>query len=73
MSPEKGSSGSQARIIVILIIGAALVTFVLQNMLLVPTKFLFFEKTLPHAAGLLITALAGFIAGALIRPFSHRK
>ena len=72
MAPEKKNSSSQARIIVILIIGIALVTFVVQNRTNVQTKFLFFEANLPHAVGLLITAVASFIAGALIRPFSRR-
>ncbi len=73
MVAEGVSSRGQIRIILIVLIGIALVIFVVQNAQSVQTKFLMFEATMPHAAGLLITAAVGFLAGLLAAGLRRTK
>jgi len=73
MAQKKIASTAQVRIVVILIIAAALLVFVFQNRELVETKFLVLDTTMPRALVILLTAAAGFVAGVLVGRFSGRK
>jgi len=73
MAQKKDASTGQIRIIVILIIAAALLVFVFQNRELVETKFLVLEATMPRALVILMTAAAGFVAGVMVARFSSRE
>ena len=73
MAQKKIASTAQIRIVVVLIIAAALLVFVFQNRELVETKFLVLDTTMPRALVILLTAAAGFGAGVLVGRFSGRK
>jgi len=66
MAGKEGSSLTQLRLVVVLLIGLALVIFVWQNRDPVDTKFLMFQATMPRAAALLLAAAVSFLAGMLI-------
>ena len=66
MAGKAGSSMTQLRLVVVLLIGFALIVFVYQNRAPVETRFLMWHATMPRAAALLLTAAVSFIAGLLL-------
>ena len=66
MAAKESTSGAQVRFVVLIVIGVAAIILALQNLDPVTTKFLMFEVSLPRAIWLMLTAVAGFIAGVLV-------
>ena len=73
MSEKRGSSASQIRLIVVIVIGLAAIILAFQNREPVSTKFLMFETTMPRIALILLTAVFGFLAGYLARGSRRRQ
>ena len=67
MAEKKASSGSQLRLIVVIVIGLAAIILAFQNREPVSTRFLMFEVTMPRIALILLTAVLSFVAGYLAR------
>ncbi len=61
----KGSTRSQFRLILMIIVGALAVILAFQNRESVVTHFLMFQVTMPRFLLLLVTAGLGFLAGYL--------
>ena len=72
MATERLTSGSQLRLLVLVVIGAAVIILAIQNPETIKVKFLTFEAQMPQF-GLILASLAlGFVAGHIVAHV-HRK
>ena len=65
MSEKRMTSRGQIRLVVLILVGAAVMILAFQNHESVETRFLMFQATMPRFALLLLTAGCGFLAGYL--------
>ncbi|MFP4026689.1 MAG: hypothetical protein ACLFWL_02750 [Candidatus Brocadiia bacterium] len=71
MNKKGMASNGQIRLLLLIIVGAAVLILAFQNHESVETRFLMFRATMPRFALLLLTAGCGFLGGYLLG--SHRR